>query len=269
MSIKDTPLVSIITVSFNSSKTIEKTILSVINQTYKNIEYIIIDGSSTDGTLDIINKFKDRISYFISEKDGGIYDAMNKGSIVAHGKYLNFMNSDDYFFSDSVIEECAQYLDGINDIVYGNTEVRHEEFRSDKIQINNLPKDLWKKPVNHQSSFIKRETMLKYGYNITNKIIADYEFFLNVYYKNGKIIKINKTIASYYGGGYSGVNKKQSIKDWYKTIKKFDHRFTIKLWYIWRKLDILHSITKVLKKMLRPKLYFSIKKYTLDKISNH
>ena len=87
--------ISIVTVSFNAVKTIEQTILSVINQTYENIEYIIIDGGSTDGTIDIIKKYEDQISYWVSEKDKGIYDAMNKGIDIATGDYVYFIQSAD------------------------------------------------------------------------------------------------------------------------------------------------------------------------------
>ncbi len=222
-------LVSIITVSFNSVKTIEKTILSVLNQTYKNIEYIIIDGGSTDGTIDIIKKYQDKIKYWISEKDEGIYDAMNKGTLIANGYYLNFMNSDDFFFSNTTIGECIPFLDGKYDIVYGDVEVRYDDFKFIKKKLS--PKYLWMGPANHQSSFIKRETMLKYKYNTLNKMVADFEFFLTVHYNQGKLLKINKTIASYSSNGISSINDTRVIKDCYKTIIKFDKSLKIKIFY--------------------------------------
>ena len=95
---------SIVTVSYNAVATIESTILSVINQTYSNVEYIIIDGGSTDGTVDIIKKYQDKISYWISEPDQGIYDAMNKGLKIASGEWINFMNSGDSFVHTEVLE---------------------------------------------------------------------------------------------------------------------------------------------------------------------
>ena len=98
-------LISVVTVSYNAVSTIEQTILSVINQTYPNVEYIIIDGGSTDGTVDIIKKYADKIAYWVSEPDKGIYDAMNKGVVVATGEWINFMNAGDIFTDSDVIDK--------------------------------------------------------------------------------------------------------------------------------------------------------------------
>lgn len=95
----DNPLISVVTVAYNAVTTIEKTILSVINQTYPNVEYIIIDGGSTDGTVEIIKKYANKLAYWVSEPDNGIYDAMNKGAKVATGEWINFMNCGDSFFT--------------------------------------------------------------------------------------------------------------------------------------------------------------------------
>ena len=119
----DKPLISIITAVYNGEKHLEQTIQSIINQTYHNIEYIIIDGGSTDGTLDIIEKYKDKLSYWISEKDEGISDAFNKGVKAANGDYINFQGDGDGFIADDVIEK-----------VFHNIDPKQDTFISTRIQ---------------------------------------------------------------------------------------------------------------------------------------
>ncbi len=253
---KKNPLFSIITVSYNSAKTIEKTIISVLNQTSKDFEYIIIDGGSTDGTIDIIKKYKDNISYWVSEKDGGIYDAMNKGTSISRGKYLNFMNSDDYFFSNYALEESTPFLNGEYDIVYGNMEVRNKNLKF--IKVEPLPKYLWMGPVNHQSSFIKRETMERYKYNTKNKLVADFEFFLTVYYNNGKILKIDNIIASYSTEGISGIKHDQVMIDCRVTSQIFENKLKVEIYYK------LLPYVLFIKKIIPYKLYLPTKNFIKD-----
>ena len=114
--------ISVVTVCYNSVDTIEETMLSVLNQTYSDVEYIIIDGGSTDGTVDIIKKYADRIAYWVSEPDNSIYDAMNKGIAVATGDYINFMNSGDSFASKDSISNVLTNIKEDIDIVFGDTD---------------------------------------------------------------------------------------------------------------------------------------------------
>jgi glycosyltransferase involved in cell wall biosynthesis len=111
------PFISVITVCLNAERYIEKTICSIINQTYKNIEYIIIDGKSTDQTLQIIGKYRDRIAHVISETDSGIADAMNKGIKLAKGDYVIFIHADDYLVSSSCVEEAVNSFSNADDVV--------------------------------------------------------------------------------------------------------------------------------------------------------
>lgn len=239
--------ISVITVCYNAEKTIENTIKSVINQNYKDLEYIIIDGGSTDGTASLIAKYQENFPItFISEPDKGIYDAMNKGANLASGDYLNFMNSGDSFFNNTVISDAIPFLEKSYDIVYGNVEVIYKNFKLIKKEPE--PKYLWMGPVNHQSSFIKRETMEKYKYNTDNKLVADFEFFLNVYYHDGKILKINKTIASYANDGITQVNDKRVINDCYNTIKQFQNNIIVKIYY--KLLLVKPTLKKILPKSI-------------------
>ncbi len=177
--------VSIITVCFNSEKTIENSIQSVLNQTYSNIEYIIIDGGSTDHTIDIIHKYTSHISKFISEPDKGIYDAMNKGLKLATGDIVAILNSDDFYIDISIIDSVVSYFksnstDSVyGDIIYVNKEnvkktVRY--WKSKKFKLGSFQFG-WHPP--HPTFFVKNEVYKKYGYfNLEFQLAADFELML-------------------------------------------------------------------------------------------
>lgn len=168
-------IISVITVCYNSVQTIEATILSVINQTYKNIEYIIIDGGSTDGTVEIINKYKDQIAYWISEPDEGIYDAMNKAVDASNGDWLFFINSGDTFYESSVLETVLKYMKRKNVIYYGNVLMLPDNIIYDgKFSKTKL----CRRNICHQSIFYPKSVFRKYHYNVKYRIYADH--FLNL-----------------------------------------------------------------------------------------
>ena len=120
--------ISVVTVCYNAADSIEQTMLSVLGQSYPDIEYIVIDGGSTDGTVDIIKKYTDRLAYWVSEPDKGIYDAMNKGIAAATGSYINFMNSGDSFYDNRVVEAVVPYLSSdMEAVIYGNAAICNGE----------------------------------------------------------------------------------------------------------------------------------------------
>lgn len=172
------PKITVVTVCYNAVDVIEKTILSVINQTYSNIEYIVIDGNSSDGTVNIIKKYADRISKWVSEPDKGIYDAMNKGTDLATGEWINFMNAGDFFVNDSVIEDIRLALQEKHDVVYGNTifvNGGRKKFQKAYTRENTIPSFC------HQSSFISTQLMKRYYYDQSFIIAADTDFFDRIY----------------------------------------------------------------------------------------
>lgn len=199
--------ISIITVCFNSAATIEKTIISVANQTYKNIEYIIVDGNSQDGTVAIITKNQDKIFKWISESDKGLYDAMNKGISMATGDLIGILNSDDTFYSDTVVEKIADFhLQNNIDASVGNI-MQHRE--NGKV-VRNYSSKYWN-PMKlkigfmppHPSIFFRRELFSKYGnYDLGFKIGADYELITRFFLKNKISWKYSKvtTTAMLVGG---------------------------------------------------------------------
>ncbi|WP_455668384.1 glycosyltransferase family 2 protein [Phocaeicola sp.] len=190
------PLISVITVSYNAASTIEQTILSVINQTYSNIEYIIIDGGSTDGTVDIIKKYADKITYWVSEPDKGIYDAMNKGIVAATGEWINFMNSGDRFYSDNVLNSVFARIIKCNDadIIYGD-RIAEFSFASFYQKPNMLSGMTSSFPIFHQATFVLRKLSNQNLFNTSYSISADYDFFYKMYLKKKQFVYMNIPIA--------------------------------------------------------------------------
>lgn len=190
---------SIVTVCYNAVNEIEKTILSVLNQTYDDIEYIIIDGGSKDGTVDIIKKYSDRISYWISEPDRGIYDAMNKGIIVATGDYINFMNAGDSFCATDIITTIAKNLTPETGVIFGDCfyvkENQYNKTYIPALDISKLPK---KYPFCHQSTFTKTSYIKKNLFDTSFKICADWNFFRNAYLVDKiKFVHISEPICNF------------------------------------------------------------------------
>lgn len=182
------PKISVVTVSFNAVGFIEETILSVLNQTYPNVEYIIIDGGSTDGTVDIIKKYADRLAYWVSEPDRGIYDAMNKGIAVATGDYINFMNSGDRFYNEKVVSDVFQIKNITdNEIIYGDAIYEYRKFT---LLFKPQPLELFDSyfPIYHQATFSKTLLMKENKFNLTYRCSADYDFLFKMYKKQYKFI---------------------------------------------------------------------------------
>ena len=173
------PLISVVTVCRNAADTIEATMLSVLNQTYPRVEYIVIDGGSTDGTADIINKYADRLAYWVSEPDRGIYDAMNKGIAVASGDYVNFMNAGDRFCGDDVLHRIFACRTVTEDFVAGAAMLGNGRGVWLPVADDFTFADVCNGGgVNHQSSFIRRP-LLAGGYDTSAAIIADDLFFID------------------------------------------------------------------------------------------
>jgi glycosyltransferase involved in cell wall biosynthesis len=211
------PKVSFITVVFNNRENLEKTITAIRNQKYTNTEIVIIDGGSTDGTLEIIAKNKDVIAYSISEKDNGIYDAMNKGLRAAMGDYVWFMNSGDTpSDDDTLINVFMTEKDG--DVYYGDTEMIDDEGKSfGKRTLKIPPEELnWKKMidgmvVSHQSLIVKREICGEYDINY--RFVADIDWTIKLLKKSNKIINTHQTLSKFLIGGYSRQYTIKSLKE--------------------------------------------------------
>ena len=210
----DQPTFSVITVVRNGEDIIENTILSVINQNYLNLEYIIIDGNSTDRTIDIIQKYEDKITFWISEPDMGIYDAMNKGISKAKGKFVNFMNAGDIFFDSYICQLVAEKIMIKEcDVIYGDFIAQSD---TNNVEIIVKPKSLdkiWMGMIFcHQSVFIKVSILKEIPFDLKYKIVADYNQILSMYINNKIFCYMPNVIAKVAIGGVSYSNYKTIIE---------------------------------------------------------
>lgn len=206
------PTVSIITVVYNRASQLEATILSVLNQKYDELEYIIIDGGSSDGTVDIIRKYEDQLAYWVSEPDKGIYDAMNKGIAAAKGAWINFMNCGDRFMPD-VIAKVFSTSHEDADLIYGNTVIRYPTF---EVLYRKVPlKKMWKAmPFCHQSTFVRTSLMREYKFDVSYKLSADFDFLLKAYQRQKRFKEVEPVISYFdFSEGASRDNAILSIKE--------------------------------------------------------
>jgi len=205
--------VSIITVVYNGKKYLEETIQSVINQSYDNVEYIIIDGGSTDGTLDIINKYEDRIDYWVSERDKGIYDAMNKGVNVAIGEILGLINADDWYENNTIELVLKNFSkDSSIDIVHGNLNyiMDKEKIYKPNFTYNNM---LFKgMSLYHPTCFVKKILYNEELFDSDYKLVADYEFMFSMLKKGKNFYYLDKVLANMRANGAGTVFWKRIVE---------------------------------------------------------
>jgi len=245
--------VSIITVCLNSTDTIEDTIKSVLSQNYKDIEYIIIDGSSTDGTLDILTKYQSRISKFISESDKGIYDAMNKGLNLATGDIMGFLNSGDFYTNEKVIGRIVKVMKINNvDCCYGDLEYVAKDnpdktvrkWKSQPYKEGLFEKG-WHPP--HPTFFAIKDVFDRYGnFDLSYEIGADYDLMLR-FLKKHSIIScyIPNVLVKMRTGGKSNKNLRQIV------------RANIECYQAWKKIGLTISPFIMLRKpLLKVAQYF-------------
>lgn len=225
--------ISIITVSYNAVKTIEQTISSVVNQTYNNIEYIIIDGGSKDGTVDIIRKYEDKISYWVSEPDKGIYDAMNKGIEIATGDYVYFLGADDWLFSNKTITEVADCADERQEVDFlcGKVMQIDQELVLKRETDNSLTYDeiLSGSMCHHQGTFTKSYLAKKFLFDSHYKITADFEFFIKCITQGASFSTIPVLVAYFKLGGMSSVRSRKIKIALFDEIKSILMKYSDKL----------------------------------------
>lgn len=222
------PVFSIITISYNAESTIQRTIESVLNQTYPHIEYIIVDGASTDRTMDIVNRYAGEISKIISEKDNGIYDAMNKGLAMATGDYVWFMNSGDSIYAPDTVELMVNQLQNnttIPDIIYGETAIVDAANKFLYMRRLKSPERLnWHSfkngmLVSHQAFIVKRN--ITPTYNMQYRFSADFDWCIRCLKIANGIHNTHSVLANYLNEGTTTQNMKASLKERFKIMSNY------------------------------------------------
>ena len=222
------PLFSIITVCYNASATISETIASVLSQTYRDLEYIVVDGKSTDGTVEILSGIKDERMKFVSEKDSGIYNAMNKGLKMASGDYLIFLGADDTFFDNKVLERTAAKLPKDGSVVYGDV------FLKERKRLYNGAFTRWTwghRNISHQCIFYPKTVYTKYQYDEKYRSTADWDYNLRLLIDGVPFKYIGETICTF--NDADGLSSSTKDLDFLKVRRQMVCRSVGTLPYCW------------------------------------
>ncbi len=220
------PKFSVITVTYNAAGVLEDTIQSVISQTYHHVEYIIVDGASTDGTMAIVDRYRSRIHTVVSEPDKGLYDAMNKGMALATGDYLCFLNAGDCFHEDDTLQQMVHTLHGteLPDVMYGNTAIVDAEGHFLRMRRLSPPDQLnWKSfrqgmLVCHQAFFAKRS--LAVPYNLTYRYSSDFDWCIRVMKKAQSFHYTRLTVIDYLEEGLTTRHHRASLKERFRIMSR-------------------------------------------------
>lgn len=234
------PVFSIITITYNASRWLEQTILSILSQSYPNIEYIIIDGGSTDGTVDIIKQYSSGLSYWISEPDKGIYDAMNKGLQKATGNYVWFINAGDSLYTSDTVQRIVSLLQKkkvLPDIIYGETAIVDNNGLSLGMRRLKAPDKLsWKSfrmgmLVCHQS-FITKRTLAPL-FNLKYRYSADYDWCIQSMKQAKTLYNTRMTLSNFLDGGVSTTQREASLKERYDIMCQYYGVVSTSLLHLW------------------------------------
>lgn len=241
------PLVSVVTVVYNGEKHLERTIKSIVNQTYDNLEYIIIDGGSTDSSLEIIKKYEDSISYWVTEKDEGIYDAMNKGLKVATGEYIGILNADDYYSPNAVEKSVEKIIETGTDYSVGKIQFVNTKVTASPIfpLVDSFVYQEMMYP--HISAFISKEAYLKAGlFDTSYKIAGDFDMALKIHLNGYKCCYVDDIIIGYLEEG--GVSSTTSTNIEFRDVAISHGKSIVMAYY-----DYIYQVSKVKTYNLLPK----------------
>ena len=218
-------IISVVTVCKNAEKSIERTLQSLLTQNDCDFEYLIIDGKSSDDTLNLIRKYKPLMEnrgicvHLISEKDSGIYNAMNKAVQLSRGSWINFLNAGDTFCNPMIIERVSDKLKDVPDaaVVYGDyykTRIMQGKISNTLCRAREIQTILENMPFCHQAAFVRREALVRYRFNEDYQIAADYDLFLRMYVAQEKFLHMEEIIASFAMDGISQTQDQKLHKEY-------------------------------------------------------
>lgn len=210
-----TPKITVITVAYQAKEALKVTAESVFNQRYEPLEYIIVDGGSTDGTVELIESFGNKVNQWVSEPDRGIYDAMNKGVRMATGEWIIFLNAGDMFAKNNVLARIF-FKTPEADVIYGDV------LKNDHIKKAEPPHNSHRMFFCHQSCLTKRECLLDYPFDTNHKMSADFKFFKLLFKKNKRFLQVNFPIADFDTTGISNTKRAEGLMDNIKVINEVD-----------------------------------------------
>ncbi|MBT3250773.1 MAG: glycosyltransferase [Candidatus Marinimicrobia bacterium] len=250
--------ITVITVVLNDAVNLQQTINNVLSQTLENLEYIVIDGGSTDESLEIIKENNFRISKFISQPDLGIYDAMNTGIKMASGDFLHFMNCGDGFISDTVIEEL--FNSNIDShIIYGDTKFIYTDTSSRVVKAHPVS-EIWKPFFNHQSAFFHKDIFKNTLYNLDFAPAADFHLIMNSISQGYKVKYVPTIVNTYLIGGDIYTKEFKAIRLYYQINLTFNKQVDFKNYY-WKKIIWVGFISLFVKKVMPTNLFFKLQRW--------
>lgn len=225
------PLVTVITVCYNAREMLLRTMNSVWAQTYKHVEYVIVDGASTDGTLELLEEYGGRIDHWVSESDKGIYDAMNKGVSMAKGKWVIFMNAGDCFADNHVLENVFS-VPRQADVIYGDV------VKGGVVKKASSPRNAHRMFFCHQSVFVKIESLKSFPFDISHKMSADFKQMKQLWLAGKQFLQLDFPIADFDVQGVSNTNRAVGLWDNICVIREVDScleqlRLLPRLYFVW------------------------------------
>ena len=244
------PLITVITVVLEAKINLEKTILSVAEQDYNNIEYLVIDGGSKDGSVDVIRKYSSVVSKWLSEKDDGIYTAMNKGAGMASGEWVCFLNAGDVFVNSGTIRSVAEAIRLLPvqpDIVYGNILVQNTNGGFVE-RIAQSPRNSHRMNFCHQSAFVQLTLLRQFPFDEHFRLSSDLKFFKQCRKDNKQFVKLDLPIVIYDTSGLSNIERERGLRENISVVKEMDRgwekcKFLLRLYFViyWRRLFSKHK----------------------------